>query len=137
MVTKLLILLLMVATSFAETPPTANVCKWDGATPQLYTWYGTDVCPPNFQLAPNGEDCHDYFAWGVTCGSFCEMRTTFYRSFEEPYFRDFCQPDGKPCHLQDSRDVGLGFTASTNAPFNEDGLDHGVRTLITSLTRSY
>ncbi|EXJ86769.1 hypothetical protein A1O3_03723 [Capronia epimyces CBS 606.96] len=128
------LIILAVLQPVLSTPASAGVdiCTWSDGVPILYHQYGSDACPPKFQLKPNSGDCEDnVLPLGIldsywSCASFCQMRTTFIYGQEQPYVRVPMCRGGVTCTLSESVHQGYSWKAKMNGNFKYGPLTIGI-----------
>jgi hypothetical protein len=94
--------------------------------PILYHEYGTDACPPRFHLKPNGQ-CEDDSDASFFCASFCNIRTNFFYTLEQPFLASsYCLGKMK-CTISESVQQSWSWKTKLNLNFNIRYIKGGVR----------
>jgi hypothetical protein len=100
-------------------------CGYD-PQPILYHEYGTDSCPPPFRLKPNGQ-CQDNTIGNLDCASFCNLRTNFFYTYEQPFLSNSYCLGKMTCTISESEHQSWSWKVKTNLNINIPFIKGGVR----------
>ena len=100
-------------------------CSYD-PEPILYHEYGTDICPPRYHLLPDGQ-CEDDPDAKLICATYCNIRTNFFYTYEEPFLSNsYCLGKMK-CTISESTQQSWSWKSKVNLNFNIGFIKGGVR----------